>query len=179
MWNVANDPSQSRFGEYIRYVRYFRNEHSASFIESGSAYRRIVFSFVQARQKDGARAAGKSKKDRTGKQRTQRGSEKTERQYRGGIDRGEKGSRGYTRKGRARSQSKADDIIGEAKIKAKGLVERTEKELDEERKKLQQDIEKEITDVSFVVAEKVLARDITKEDNKRMIEECLEEWSKK
>lgn len=45
------------------------------------------------------RAAGKSEKDRTGKQRTQRGSEKTERQYRGGIDRGEKGSRGYTRKG--------------------------------------------------------------------------------
>ena len=44
---------------------------------------------------------------------------------------------------------------------------------------MQQDIEKEITDVSFVVAEKVLARDITKEDNKRMIEECLEEWSKK
>ena len=77
------------------------------------------------------------------------------------------------------ANKKADDIIGEAKIKAKGLVERTEKELDEERKKLQQDIEKEITDVSFVVAEKVLARDITKEDNKRMIEECLEEWSKK
>ena len=76
------------------------------------------------------------------------------------------------------ANQKADDIIGEAKIKAKGLVERTEKELDEERKKLQQDIEKEITDVSFVVAEKVLARDITKEDNKRMIEECLEEWSK-
>ena len=65
------------------------------------------------------------------------------------------------------ANQKADDIIGEAKIKAKGLVERTEKELDEERKKLQQDIEKEITDVSFVVAEKVLARDITKEDNKR------------
>lgn len=74
---------------------------------------------------------------------------------------------------------KADGIINDAKIKAKNLVDRTEKELDEERKKLEQDIEKEITDVSFAVAEKVLARDITREDNKRMIEECLEEWSKK
>ena len=77
------------------------------------------------------------------------------------------------------ANQKADDIIGNAKSKAKSLVERTEKELDEERSKLREDIEKEITDVSFAVAEKVLARDITKEDNKRMIEECLEEWSKK
>ena len=77
------------------------------------------------------------------------------------------------------ANQKADGIIGDAKATAKSLLERTEKELDEEREKLSQEIEKQITDVSFVVAEKVLARDIKKEDNERMIEECLNEWSKK
>ena len=77
------------------------------------------------------------------------------------------------------ANQKADDIIGEAKIKAKGLVARTEKELDEERKKLQADVEKQIADVSLVVAEKVIGRDISKADNHRLIEESLKEWSEK
>lgn len=74
---------------------------------------------------------------------------------------------------------KADEIVGDAKQKAKILLERTEKEMDEERKKLEQDIEKQIADVSFAVAEKVLAREVTPEDDKRIIEESLNEWSKR
>ena len=59
------------------------------------------------------------------------------------------------------------------------MIDRTETEMDEERKKLQADVEKQIADVSLVVAEKVIGRDISKADNHRLIEESLKEWSEK
>ena len=77
------------------------------------------------------------------------------------------------------AKQKADDIMADAKEKAKALVDRTETEMDEERKKLQADVEKQIADVSLVVAEKVIGRDISKADNHRLIEESLKEWSEK
>lgn len=77
------------------------------------------------------------------------------------------------------ANQKASDIVGEAKAKAKAMIDRTETEMDEERKKLQADVEKQIADVSLVVAEKVIGRDISKADNHRLIEESLKEWSEK
>ncbi len=71
----------------------------------------------------------------------------------------------------------ADGIVGEAKAKAKALVERTEAEMEGERKKLRSDMEKQIADVSLLVAEKVIGRSISHEDNKRLIEESLKKWS--
>ena len=74
---------------------------------------------------------------------------------------------------------KADEIVSDAKARAKEIVARTETEMDEERAKLRSDLEKQIADVSLAVAEKVVGRDITKEDNRRLIEESLKEWSEK
>ena len=79
------------------------------------------------------------------------------------------------------AKQKADDIMADAKRseKAKALVDRTETEMDEERRMLRSDVEKQIADVSLAVAEKVIGRDISKEDNRRLIEESLKEWSGK
>ena len=77
------------------------------------------------------------------------------------------------------ANQKANDILSEAKAKAKALIDRTETEMDEERKKLQADVEKQIADVSLLVAEKVIGRDISKEDNCRLIEASIKEWSEK
>ena len=77
------------------------------------------------------------------------------------------------------AKQKADDIMADAKEKAKALVDRTETEMDEERRMLRSDVEKQIADVSLAVAEKVIGRDISKEDNRRLIEESLKEWSGK
>ena len=77
------------------------------------------------------------------------------------------------------ANQKANDILSEAKAKAKALIDRTETEMDEERKKLQADVEKQIADVSLLVAEKVIGRDISKEDNRRLIEASIKEWSEK
>ena len=76
------------------------------------------------------------------------------------------------------ANQKADDIVSEARRQAKSLVERTEKELEEERNGLQEDITKQISEVSVTVAQKILRRDITAADDKKLIEESLERWSK-
>lgn len=76
------------------------------------------------------------------------------------------------------ANQKADEIVAEACQQAKGLLTRTEEELAEERRKLASDIEKQITDVSVAVAQKMLGREITPEDDKRLIEESLAKWSK-
>ncbi len=76
------------------------------------------------------------------------------------------------------ANQKADDIVADARRQAKGMLDRTERELEEERGNLQADIEKQITDVSVAVARKILARDITSEDDKKLIEDSLARWSK-
>ena len=76
------------------------------------------------------------------------------------------------------ANQKADDIVSSARRQAKNLVERTEQAMEEEYRKLQEDIEGQIADVSLAVAQKVLAREITPEDDKKLIEECLAKWSK-
>mgnify|MGYP005956035087 CR=1 FL=1 len=76
------------------------------------------------------------------------------------------------------ANQKADEIVQGARRQAKGMIDRTEQELEEERRKLGSDIEKQIAEVSVAVAQKVIARDITPEDNKKLIEESLSEWSK-
>lgn len=76
------------------------------------------------------------------------------------------------------ANQKADDIVSSARRQAKNLVERTEQAMEEEYRKLQEDIEGQIADVSLAVAQKVLAREITSEDDKKLIEDCLAQWSK-
>lgn len=76
------------------------------------------------------------------------------------------------------ANQKADEIVSSARNEAKNLIDRTEREMEEERNKLQSEIEKQISDISLAVAEKLLARDVTAEDNKKLIEDCLEQWSK-
>lgn len=76
------------------------------------------------------------------------------------------------------ANQKADDIVSAARRQAKNLVERTEQEMEEEYRKLQDDIESQIADVSMAVAEKVLSRKITPDDDKKLIEESLAKWSK-
>lgn len=76
------------------------------------------------------------------------------------------------------ANQKADDIVSSARRQAKNLVERTEQAMEEEYRKLQENIEGQIADVSLAVAQKVLAREITPEDDKKLIEDCLAQWSK-
>lgn len=76
------------------------------------------------------------------------------------------------------ANQKADDIVSSARREAKSLMDRTEQEMEEEHRKLQSDIEKQIADVSLAVAEKVISRELTAKDDKKLIEDSLAQWSK-
>lgn len=76
------------------------------------------------------------------------------------------------------ANQKADEIVADARRQARSLIARTEQEMEEERRKLRSDVEKQITDISVAVAEKMLRHKITPEDDKKLIEDSLERWSK-
>jgi F-type H+-transporting ATPase subunit b len=73
---------------------------------------------------------------------------------------------------------KTNEIISEARVKAKEIIERTEKEMVKEKAKLENEIKAEISTVSLDVAEKIIEKEITQQDNDKLIEECLKNWSK-
>ena len=72
---------------------------------------------------------------------------------------------------------KTNEIIAEARKKAREIIDRTEKEMVEEKIKLESEIRAEISIVSLDVAEKIIEREIKEQDNDKLIEECLNNWS--
>ena len=76
------------------------------------------------------------------------------------------------------ANQKADEIVAQARAQAKSLIARTEQDMEEERRKLQEDLEKQIAETSVAVAEKMLSRHITPEDDKKLIEESIARWSR-
>ncbi len=66
------------------------------------------------------------------------------------------------------------EIIAQAKEKADGIVRRAENEATLERKKAEADIRKEIVEVSSLLTEKMLEREVSAEDHKRFIDSFIE-----
>ena len=75
------------------------------------------------------------------------------------------------------ANQKADDILARARDQAKNMIEQTERSLGEEKRNLQKEIERQIADVSVLVAEKVIEKSISPEGNKKLIEDSLAEWN--
>ncbi len=66
------------------------------------------------------------------------------------------------------------EIIAQAKQKAEGIVRRAENEAVLERKKAEDGIRKEIIEVSSLLTEKMLEREVSAEDHKRFIDSFIE-----
>lgn len=66
------------------------------------------------------------------------------------------------------------EIIAQAKEKADGIVRRAENEATLERKKAEADIRKEIVEVSSLLTEKMLEREVSAEDHERFIDSFIE-----
>ncbi len=66
------------------------------------------------------------------------------------------------------------EIIAQAKEKAEGIVRRAENEAVLERKKAEDGIRKEIIEVSSLLTEKMLEREVSAEDHKRFIDSFIE-----
>ena len=67
-----------------------------------------------------------------------------------------------------------DELLGKAKENADNIVNTAKKEALKEKKNAQDEIKKEIADLSFLMAEKVLERQINSEDHRAIIESAIE-----
>ncbi len=72
------------------------------------------------------------------------------------------------------AQEHAREILGKAKEHAKEIVVRAKKEIDSEKAQARLDMRAEIADMSVQIAQKVLEREISVEDNRKIIDEFFE-----
>ncbi len=79
----------------------------------------------------------------------------------------------------AAAERKSDAILTEAHASADGIVRQAKTEAEQEKKKAEAGIKQEIVDLSAVLTEKMLSREIRKEDHEALFEEFLEEIGEK
>lgn len=72
------------------------------------------------------------------------------------------------------AKSREKEILADAKEKAQGIVRRAESDAALELKKAEDSIKREIVEVSSMLTEKVLEREVSKEDHKRLIDSFIE-----
>ena len=70
---------------------------------------------------------------------------------------------------------RSDKIIEEANYRAKSIIRVAQSEAELERKKVSDDLKRQIVEVSGAMAEKMLEREIKPEDHKQMIDSFIEE----
>ncbi len=72
------------------------------------------------------------------------------------------------------AQSRSDAIIAEADAKAAAIRSRAEAELLQERRRAVSDIKTEIGSMAVDIAEKVIEREVSETDHKKLIDEFIE-----
>lgn len=74
------------------------------------------------------------------------------------------------------AQQKSDETIEEAKRQAKNILENAKKEAVSEKERLKSDFRETVSRLAVDIAEKVLQREISEKDNKKIIDDCLKQW---
>ncbi len=77
------------------------------------------------------------------------------------------------------AKGREKEIISKAVIEADIIVERAKEEAELEMKKAEESIKEEIVSVSTLLAEKMLRREINKDDHSELIDSFLEEMGEK
>ncbi|MBQ1546291.1 MAG: F0F1 ATP synthase subunit B [Clostridia bacterium] len=73
-----------------------------------------------------------------------------------------------------RAERKSDKIVNDAKNKADGILRQAQADASLEFQKAQSDIHREITEVSALLSEKILEREINADDHRRFIDSFIE-----
>lgn len=77
-----------------------------------------------------------------------------------------------------RANEQSSEIIADAKSQAKAIIERAGDEIETEKRRAVNEIKTEITGMVFDVAERVVDRNITTDDNEKMINEFIDNMEK-
>ncbi len=78
------------------------------------------------------------------------------------------------RESTVKAQARSEQIIGEAHTEAQDIISRAHNEAEREKKRAVNSVKNEITDIAFSVAETLVEKEITKEDNERLIESFID-----
>ena len=73
-----------------------------------------------------------------------------------------------------KAQQRSDEIIADAKVEAKGIAEQARSEIEREKKIAVNKIKDDITDIAFQAAQAVIEKDLSSEDNERLIGEFID-----
>ncbi|MBP1573024.1 MAG: F0F1 ATP synthase subunit B [Oscillospiraceae bacterium] len=73
-----------------------------------------------------------------------------------------------------RAQARGDQIIDEAKTEAQNIITTAHNEAEREKKRAVNSVKNEITDIAFSVAQTLVEKEITKEDNERLIDAFID-----
>lgn len=74
-----------------------------------------------------------------------------------------------------KAQQNEARIIQEARVQAEGIIKRADAEIAQQRKKVVNELKNEISSISIDIAEKMLDREIRKEDHEALINRFIEE----
>lgn len=73
-----------------------------------------------------------------------------------------------------KAQTRSDEIVSEASLKAAGLLKRAETQIEQDRKKAINEIKNDITDLAISAAGKVISKELSKQDHEKLIENFIE-----
>ena len=72
------------------------------------------------------------------------------------------------------AQRRGESIVADAREKASGIIRDAETEADLERRRAQKDIKEDIVDLSSLLTEKILSREINPDDHKELIDSFID-----
>jgi len=74
------------------------------------------------------------------------------------------------------AETKSKEILAEAKKKSNDIIEQGKKEIANQKAKLEAEVKAEVGSLAIDIASKVLEREVSAEDNQKVIDECLKGW---
>ncbi|MDR2514688.1 MAG: F0F1 ATP synthase subunit B [Christensenellaceae bacterium] len=77
--------------------------------------------------------------------------------------------------GAKRAQGSADEILAGARIQAEEIIQKAQQEAEQIRLAAREAMAEEASNLAVAIASKILEREVTLQDNKKLIEEFLEE----
>ena len=104
----------------------------------------------------------------------EKNAQKLEADYNEKIGQAKEESAEIIRDATKKAQVRADEIIDEARVEAKSIRTNAENEIEREKKIAVNKIKDDITDIAFQAAQAVIEKDLTSEDNERLIGEFID-----
>lgn len=99
---------------------------------------------------------------------------KLEAQYSEKLNNAKAESADIIREATKKAQMRSDEIITDARNEAKGLIDNASAEIEKQKKIAVNQVKDQITDIAFAAASAVVEKDMSGEDNEKLIEKFID-----